>query len=63
MQDVVAQEDGIHRLGENLKKGGESASHNIKPTADALGKDIKKATVWIGKKMQQGGEKLEKASK
>ena len=63
MQDVVAQEDSIHRLGENLKKGGESASRNIKPAGEALGKDIKKATAWIGKKMQQGGEKLEKAGK
>ena len=63
VQDIAAQEESVpHRVGEELKKGGEAVARGIKKGAEATGKGIKKAGSWVGKKMQQGGEKLEKAS-
>jgi hypothetical protein len=36
--------------------------HGLKKGAEATVKGVKKAEGWVGKKLEKGGEKLEKAS-
>ncbi len=64
VRTATAQEESLpHRVEQGLKKGGENVAHSIKAGSDATVKAIKKAGNWVSKKIQQGGEKLEKASK
>jgi hypothetical protein len=75
IQDVSAEEKSVpQRMGDSVKKGGEAAGRGIEKGAEVVGHGLKKggeATVkgvkhaegWVGKKMEKGGEKLEKASK
>jgi hypothetical protein len=69
-----AEEEGVpKKVGDSVKKGGEAAGRGIenggeavgrglKKGADATVKGVKKAGTWAGKKLEKGGEKLEKAS-
>ena len=75
-QGAFAAEDGslAQKAGEDVKKGGEVAGHAIQKGGDVVGRGVKKgveatveavkkAEVWVGEKMQKGGEKLQKAGK
>ena len=70
---AFAEESVPERAGNGVKKGGEAAGRGIEKGADAAGRGIKKggeaairgvkkAGAWVGKKMQTGGDKLEKTS-
>jgi hypothetical protein len=75
IRNVSAEEESVpKRVGESVKKGGEAAGRGIEKGGKAAGrgiekgaeatvKGVKKAESWIGKKMEKGGEKLEKADK
>ena len=64
VRTVSAQEESFpRRVEEGLKKGGENVARGLKEGGDATVKAAKKAGNWVGKKLQQGGQKLEKANK
>lgn len=73
-QGALGEEDKslAQKAGEGVKKGGEVAGHAIEKGGEAVGRAVqqgaevaasavKKAETWAGKKMQEGGKKLEKA--
>jgi hypothetical protein len=75
VQEVLAEEEksvparvgdsvkkGGEAAGRGIEKGGEAVEHGLKKGAEATVKGVKKAEGWVGKKMEKGGEKLEKAS-
>jgi hypothetical protein len=63
-QSALAEEKSVpQKIGDSVKKGGEAAGRGIEKGAKATVKGVKKAGGWVGKKMEKGGEKLEKATK
>ncbi len=62
-ENGAKKESTIDRIGEGVKKGGEAAGRGIEKGAKATVKGVKKAETWVGKKLQIGGEKIEKAGK
>jgi hypothetical protein len=71
--NAAAEESLPKKVGDSVKKGGEAAGRGIEKGGEAVGeglkkgaeatvKGVKKAEGWVGKKLQKGGEKLEKAS-
>ncbi len=53
---------GGEAAGQGIEKGGEAVGEGLKKGAEATVKGVKKAENWVGKKLKNGGEKLEKAS-
>ncbi len=71
---AFADEGMVESTGKNLKQMGNAAKTALKEDGKAVDKSakmagestvegIKSAGVWLGKKLETGGEKLEKASK
>lgn len=73
-QGALGEEDKslAQKAGHGITKGGEVAGHAIEKGGKAVGRGVrkgvevtveavKKAEVWVGEKMQKGGEKLKKA--
>jgi hypothetical protein len=59
---VSGVKKGGEAVGRGIEKGAEATGRGLKKGANATAKGVKKAEGWVGKKMQKGGEKLEKAS-
>jgi len=54
---------GAEATERGIKKGAQATERGIKKGAQATEHGVRKAGEWVGEKMQQGGEKLEKVSK
>jgi hypothetical protein len=73
-ENNASQEKSVpQKMGDTVKKGGEAAGRGIEKGVEVVGqglkkgseatvKGVKKAEGWVGKEMQKGGEKLEKAA-
>jgi hypothetical protein len=63
-QGALAEEKSVaKKAGEGVEKGVEATGRGLKKGGEATVKGVKKAGNWVGRKLQTGGEKLEKASK
>ncbi len=64
MQGATArEEESAKRLEADLAKVGRSVEKGLHEGGEAVAKGARKAGGWLGKQMQQGGKKLEKAGK